>query len=105
MTEKVIHTDGVMVRETVFDTDGTAHGRLSQPSAGLILARNQELRKNPEAIRPLQSMGWALSIPEADYYNLRRLNPDLAAPCALTRTVAWKKFIASPESLPYRVRG
>ena len=101
---KTYATDGVLVRETVWDGD-KAHGRLLQPTRNLILERNQELRKNPDAIKKLQAMGWALSIPEADYYALRARNPDLASDCAQTRTAAWKKFIASDESLPYRVRG
>lgn len=105
MSRDVYQTDGVLIRHTVFDSqDGTAHGRLLQPSRDLILQRNQELRKNPDAIRKLESMGWELSIPEADYYNLRKKYPDLASPDGMVRTLAWKSFLASAESVPYRVR-
>ncbi len=40
----------------------------------------------------------------SDYYSLIRANPDLVSKDAKTRTNAMMKFIASPESLPYRVR-
>jgi len=51
----------------------------------------------------MQSMGWELSIPLVDYYALRTKYPDLKSTDPLTRTLAWKKFLGSAESLPYKV--
>lgn len=44
----------------------------------------------------------ALMIPELDYHVLMIKNPDLNSKDAEIQTRAWKKFILSPESLPYR---
>ena len=101
---KIRQTDGTLIRETILDTDGKGYGRLIQPTRNLVLERNQELRKNPDAIRKLESMGWELSIPLSDYHNLRKKYPDLASPDGLVRSLAWKQFIGSAESVPYRVR-
>jgi len=95
-------TDGVLVRENIIE-DGVMHGRLLQPTRAMVLDRNAELRKNPGALRPMQSMGWELSIPLVDYYALRTKYPDLKSTDPLTRTLAWKKFLGSAESLPYKV--
>lgn len=45
-----------------------------------------------------------LSIPELDFYVLSRRYPDLVAPDAETNKKAWDRFLASPESAPYRTR-
>lgn len=97
-------TDGVVIRENVID-DGKLYGRLVQPSRNVILDRNAELRKNPDALRPMQSMGLELTIPVADYYALKKKYPDLSSPDGLTRTLAWKKFLGTAEAIPYKVRG
>ncbi|MFM2447139.1 MAG: hypothetical protein RI936_1586, partial [Pseudomonadota bacterium] len=55
---------------------------------------------------PARTLDWgklALRIPVEDYAELRRRNPSLAAADATERTRAWRAFIASPESAPYRV--
>ena len=96
-------TDGVLVRDVIIDSDGI-HGRLSQPTRDLVLNRNAELRKNKDALNKLESMGWELSIPTADYYALRKRYPDLASKDGLTRTLAWKRFMGCRECDPYRVR-
>lgn len=75
-----------------------------QRSFNGTLAELSELRKNPMALRPLQAMGWALSIPEPDYAILCKILPDLVSRDHWTRNQAMKKFIESPASLPYRVR-
>ena len=63
-----------------------------------------ELRKEG-GVRDRDGLGrLALTIPPGDYQALRRANPDLASSDAKVRTAAWKKFMRSPESLPYRVR-
>ena len=63
-----------------------------------------ELRKNPDALRKLEAMQWALSIPVDEYPILLKLRPDLAHPDNYTRQLAWKLYIASDASIPYRVR-
>ncbi len=45
----------------------------------------------------------ALSIPEYDYFILQIRFPELASRDAGVRLAAWKRFIASPLSEPYRV--
>lgn len=75
-----------------------------QPSRSLILDQAQRLRNEPEALRPLSFGVWALTIPFEDLENLEAANPELKSTDKETRRRAWRKFIASPESLPYRVK-
>ena len=75
-----------------------------QPGRDAILDENTEIRRNPGALRKLDAMQWALQIPTDDYDKLLGCNPDLTHADAAIRTGAWKAFINSPESLPYRVR-
>lgn len=98
-------TDGTLVRRTVFSGDGMAHGVLMQPDRLAILARNAELRKNPQALKN-ENIGVQveLTIPEVDLYYLKKALPDLDSPDALTRSIAWKKFMASPDADIYRIR-
>ena len=70
--------------------------------ADLQLKINAEIRKTK--LRKLDTMQWALSIPPADYKALLLLKPELDAPDAEIRNLAWKAFIASDLSQPYRVR-
>jgi hypothetical protein len=72
----------------------------------MILERNSELRKNPEAWKKDKNigMGVELTIPLMDLYYLKKANPELDSSDAMVRTLAWKKFMASSESDPYRVR-
>jgi hypothetical protein len=70
----------------------------------LILDTVQQYRNEGVIDRNKLEWGrWALSIPHEDFAILCRINPDLNSRDAATRTAAMKKFIASPESLPYRV--
>lgn len=74
-------------------------GRNEALEAVKLFRDNRMLEKQPET-----AMGrWTLSVPQADYWNLVAINPELNAadPDVLDR--AWRKFSASPESLPYRV--
>lgn len=96
-------SDGVLIRETVLD-DGRLYGRLIQPNRNEILNANAELRKNPGALRSMDSMGLELTIPESDYYYLKQKYPELSSPDGAIRTRAWKKFIGSSESAIYKVR-
>ncbi len=95
-------SDGLLQSETIVE-GGMVYNRLSQPDRPLIMDYINELRKNPGALRKLESMGLELTIPLADYYTLHRKYPDLKSPCAETRSRAWFKFMASAESAPYKV--
>jgi len=75
-----------------------------QPSQGLILDTVAEMRKcEPMADRP--GLGrWALSIPFVDWLEIRRKYPDIASDDAQIKTRAYARFMASAESIPFRVR-
>ena len=47
---------------------------------------------------------WMLSIPFEDYLALQVKYPELASPDGQIKTRAYKRFMASPESKPYRLR-
>lgn len=98
-------TDGIMEREIIFDGD-QVHGLLTQnkQSRQLILERNLRLRNEPGALNHMGFMGLELTIPQEDYYNLLKKYPDLNSRDSLTHSLAWKKFMGSAESVPYRVR-
>ena len=66
-----------------------------------MLETNRQLRR--EGLNDLSFGRWALSIPEIDYKKLVLANPALKSQDAVERTLAWKSFMASPESVPYRV--
>ena len=70
-------------------------------NSDLQLAINSEIRKT--SVRKLQSMSWALCIPPADYKALMLVMPELHCDDAQTRDMAWRAFIASDLSRPYRV--
>ncbi len=68
----------------------------------LQLHINSEIRK--AELRRLETMSWELAIPPADYKLLIELDPELVSDDKLVRLIAWKEFIASDLSIPYRVR-
>jgi hypothetical protein len=74
------------------------------PQERLILETNAELRKcEPMADR--EGLGrWALSVPFLKWIELRRKYPDLASTSSAVKSRAWLRFIASDESLPFKVR-
>jgi hypothetical protein len=79
-------------------------GEMVQPGATLLLDGIKTIRDN----RLAKSLDWGraeLEIPIIQLDNLKRRYPELASPDAETKTRAWKRFAASPESAPYRVRG
>jgi hypothetical protein len=102
---KTVSTDGVMIREThLLGNEG--HGLLTMDKTirKTVLDRNAALRNEPEALRHLDAMGWELSIPFEDYYNLQMKYPDLKSKDAQIRTLAWSRFMNTSEAIPYRVR-
>ena len=96
--------DGVIRTRQWWEGEATLITEKYQPSKDAILNDNAEIRKNPGALRTLDSMQWALQIPTVDYDKLIKCNPLLSHPDADIRNKAWKTFISSDESLPYRVR-
>jgi hypothetical protein len=75
-----------------------------QPGRRTLLSNVAEVRDN----RLAKEMEWGraeLEIPVMDLHFLKKANPDLDSKDATIKTAAWKKFLASPESLPYRTRG
>ena len=76
-----------------------------QASEALILDTAAELRKCSEPIPDREGLGrWALSIPFVDWLALRRKYPELASADPQIRSRAYLRFMASPESMPFRVR-
>lgn len=69
-----------------------------------LLNHNQELRKDPRALRRLETMCLELKIPETDLPVLKQIYPNLAASDGHIRTAAWNHFINSSVADPYRVR-
>jgi hypothetical protein len=59
--------DGTLGREIEIGPDGMARSRLFQPSRNAILENNKELRKNPGALRKLESMGSMMTVPRLDF--------------------------------------
>lgn len=80
---------------------GHLAGFVKDTQRNRLLEQNRQLRR--EGLKDLSFGRWALSIPPIDYKKLVKANPALNAPDAVERTLAWKRFMASPESIPYRV--
>ena len=87
--------DGVQLIEN-FEEGGVIVRRQRQPSRVAILERGQRLaRESREALKnEVAYLRPTACIPESDYDNLIRLNPDLRAPDAEIRARAWKAFLA-----------
>ncbi len=84
--------------------NGVAHNRRFDPGRKAYLDYLSELRKNPGALDNMSFAGWELSFPEVDLLMWKELIPDLDSHDRETRMRAWKWFIKSEHSDPYRVR-
>ena len=93
-----------VLRKRVFMEGRNLVSETTQPSQEAILRDNAEIRKSPGALRKLDAMQWELQIPQLDFDKLIKCNPGLTDPDGPARARAWKAFIASAESIPYRVR-
>ena len=84
----------------------TLHSRLVMSTSirTAILERNQRLRNAPDTLNDLSFGRVALSIPELDHYHLLKKYPDLGSNDREIKQRALAKFMASPESEPYKVR-
>lgn len=90
-----------LYRDRYCEEDGTIYRVRDQVNRGAILAANQLARSLEK--RRTDGMRWALQIPADDYADLVLRNPELIAADREIKDRAWRKFIASPESLPYRI--
>jgi hypothetical protein len=90
------------------DTWRVEQGKLvrqrTNPLRSFILERNKELQKQPDVISDMTFGGLELIIPLDDLHALWRKYPELNCPEAETKTKAWRRFFASSEADPYRVR-
>lgn len=77
---------------------------LEQPGReGVLEAVRATRHEHPVADRP--GLGrWGLSVPFEDWLRLRDKYPDLASVDARIKSRAWLRFMASDESVPYRMR-
>lgn len=76
-----------------------------QRSRGAILAGLAQMRLEGAGPADRPGLGrWALSIPELDWLALTRANPALVSRDLAEQQRAMRAFIASPESIPYRMR-
>jgi len=92
------------VKCTVHEQDGGLIGDWQQPGwdrllDGVRVIRDNRLAKDLRFGRP------ELEIPVGMLYFLKQKYPELDSKDSQIKTRAWKRFLASPESLPFRVRG
>lgn len=74
----------------------------TQPTRLAVLDEVKFRRDHPGTVQDVGFGRAVLSIPQLDFQKLIRLNPDLISPDAIEQTKAWKKFMLSSESEPYR---
>lgn len=92
------------VKTRLVQDGGQLVGEMIQPGATRMLEGIQTIRDN----RLAKTLDWGrteLEIPILQLDKLKLKYPDLASPDGETKTRAWKRFAASPEAAPYRVRG
>jgi hypothetical protein len=86
--------------------NGVAHWQTRNAGRKAHLEYLAELRKNPDALDHLSFAGWELSFPDISELALwKKRIPDLDSEDRQTRNRAWKWFMKSEHSDPYRVRG
>jgi len=89
--------------EKAQEQDGRLYVARKQPARNAILETVSEIRKDRLA-KTLSFGRPELSIPFEDYERLTRANPDLRSTDAATKTAAWRRFLRSADSAPYRVQ-
>jgi hypothetical protein len=93
------------VQQRIVEEGGKILNVWEQPTREVtaILEGNKAVRQD----RLGRSMGWGepmLRIPELKLHDFKVKYPDLAHPDGQIRSRAWKRFAASPEAAPYRLR-
>ena len=89
---------------TPVEQDGKVLFDWQQPGWRSMLDGLQAVRDN----RLTRSMDWGVSeleIPVGMLHFLKKRYPDLDSKDHQIKTNAWKKFLASPQSKPFRTRG
>ncbi len=94
-----LHDD---LRKRVWFESGHLVQENTQPSRKQVLSEVQDRRNHPELMRKLEFGVAALTIPQLDFQRLCKIYPDLICPDGHTQTTAWRKFMASSESEPFR---
>lgn len=102
--------------EPIDHFDGVFRDYIRAEGSAIVRTRWQPGRDEAmRAIKQIRDEGWGnnqpetalgratLVIPHADYWNLVAINPELNSTDRDTLDRAWRKFSASPESMPYRV--
>jgi len=82
--------------------DGFQISRVARQDCSAIIEHNREVMAAGGS-RTASFGKVELSIPELELRNLKKRYPDLAAPDMQIRVRAWKRFIRSAESKPWRV--
>jgi hypothetical protein len=95
--------DGVFQSEVKIEGDEVVR-LLTQPSADIILERNNELRKNKGALRDMSFGRQVASIPLNEFEMLKRKYPDLVDGDAQQRQMRLMKILNSSEGRKYLVQ-
>ena len=102
------------VSRTWYDREGDIVHKYTMSSSGrftrerisangrAVAELNQTLQRD-KPLRDLSFGRWGLQIPENEYNRLLLKKPELSCWDKDIRTKAWKRFMASSESKPYRV--
>ena len=95
-----LHDD---LRTRVWFENGCLVRENYQPTRDAELRKVEARRNNPGSVKDVDGLGrCALTIPQHDFQRLIKLFPDLVCPDGLEQTLAWRKFMKSPLSEPYR---
>ena len=90
--------------QTHFEIDqGVVKSHSTQADRHARLDRNNELRKNPGAVRQTSFGKLALDIPITDFKVLGKFFPGIDDPTHPDHKYQLRKFLASPAADPYRV--
>ncbi len=88
------------------ETDGILYRRLFQPGRRAVMEETAKIRSEG-IVQDRELFGrWCLTIPYEDHERLKRSVKwrELGSIDNATRHRAWRRFLQSPDSAPYRVR-
>ena len=97
-----VEREGNLIKR-YYDEDGITYCHTFDAAAPSVLLSNQQVRLNPNVLKKQDGYRWAMTIPEDDWTVITRKYPDLLAADRQLQDRAMRKFMASDESLPYRV--